>query len=241
VAPKLTGLGVLLKFILTMNVVNQDNTDWQVILAVISLLTITIGNFSALKQTSFKRLMAYSSIAHSGFLMIGIVVFLPIGIQFMLFYASIYLLMNFLVFFYLDFFESKSIHSISDFKGLGKSYPIALVCLLVGLVSLTGLPPTSGFTAKLLIFSSLWQSYEISGKSILAVLLIFGLLNSVISIFYYLRIPYFAFLKSGETPERQNIHSSANLLGAFLVVLILIFFFFPSLLMGWINKINFVL
>jgi NADH-quinone oxidoreductase subunit N len=241
VAPKVAGLGVLLKFILAVNLFGQSSNDWQAILCGLIILTLTIGNFSALRQQNHKRLMAYSSIAQSGFLMVGIAAFLPQGIHFMLFYATVYLLMNFLVFLYLDFFENRGISVISAFQGSGRAYPVANIFLLIGLVALTGLPPTSGFTAKLFIFTALWQSYELSGKSILLWLLIFGLLNTVVSLFYYLRIPYFAFLKSGETAEKENLIRFENLFGLILVLLILILFFYPALLMGWINKINFVI
>lgn len=241
VAPKLAGLGVLFKFVLAINLFGNSPHDWQLIISAIAIATITIGNFSALRQKNPKRLMAYSSIAQSGFLLIGIAAFLPQGIHFMLFYASIYLLMNFAVFILLDFFEQHGIVCIEDFAGTGKIFLWPSVFLLIGFVALTGLPPTAGFTAKLFIFTSLWQSYELSGKSLLLWLLIFGLLNTVVSLFYYLRIPYFAFLKSSGPAEKPNIITFENLLAFLLVLLILLLFFMPGLLMGWINKINFVL
>jgi NADH-quinone oxidoreductase subunit N len=241
VAPKLAGLGVLLKFVLAMSLYGQSAYDWQMIVCAIAMLTITIGNFSALWQQNPKRMMAYSSIAQSGFLLIGIVAFLPQGIHFMLFYASIYLLMNFAVFIFLDFFEKKGITSIAQYNGAGKTFAWPSILLLIGLIALTGLPPTAGFTGKLFIFSALWQSYELTGKPLLMWLLIFGLLNTVVSLFYYMRIPYFAFLKSSEPAKTQNIITFENLLGLILVLLLLMLFFLPGLLMGWINKINFVL
>ena len=241
VAPKLAGLGALLKFVLAMSLFGQSVYDWQMIICAVAILTITIGNFSALWQQNPKRLMAYSSIAQSGFLLIGVVAFLPQGIHFMLFYASVYLLMNFAVFIYLDFFEKNGITSIAQFNGAGKTFAWPSILLFVGLIALTGLPPTAGFTGKFFIFSALWQSYELSGKPLLLWLLIFGLLNTVVSLFYYMRIPYFAFLKSGEPAKKQNIITFENLLGFILVLVLVMLFFLPGLLMGWINKINFVL
>jgi NADH-quinone oxidoreductase subunit N len=241
VAPKLAGLGILFKFVLAVNLYGNSHYDWPVILAGIAMLTITVGNFSALRQQNPKRLMAYSSIAQSGFLLIGVAAFLPQAVHFMLFYASIYLLMNFLVFLYLDFFEEKGITTIPQFAGVGKNFPLPMILLLVGLIALTGLPPTAGFTAKLFIFTGLWQAYELSGKSILLWLLVFGLINTVISLFYYLRIPYFAFLKAGLPAEKPTTSSFQNFLAFVLVLVILLLFFMPGLLMGWINRINFVL
>jgi NADH-quinone oxidoreductase subunit N len=239
-APKIAGLGVLAKFILAMNVYGQSPIDWQTILCVIIIATLTVGNFAALSQQDAKRMMAYSSIAQSGFLMTGIAAFLPQGLHFMLFYATVYMAMNYLVFTCLQYFEARGIRSIPDFAGIGREAVFPSLLLLVGLVALTGLPPTSGFTAKLFIFSSLWESYEFSGKPILLWLLVFGLLNTVISLFFYLKIPYHAFLKNGETVEKHNFLTAQNLLSLFLVLLIVILFFIPGLLMGWINKVNFV-
>ena len=241
VAPKLAGVGILTKFLLALHLFGQGDYDWQSIIAVIAILTITVGNFSALWQKSPKRMMAYSSIAHSGFLLVGIAAFLPQGIHFMLFYASVYLLMNFSVFTYLLYFEMQGIHSMTAFSGKGKSFIRAAAGLTVGLVALTGLPPTAGFTGKLFIFSGLWEAYQETHKGLLIWLLVFGLLNTVVSLFYYLRIPYFAFIKAGEEPETQKKAGFENFLGSILVVLIVIIFFVPGLLMGLINRINFVL
>ncbi|MEX2235566.1 MAG: NADH-quinone oxidoreductase subunit N [Cyclobacteriaceae bacterium] len=241
VAPKLAAIGVLTKLLLALHLFGQGEYDWQMIIAAVAILTITIGNFSALWQKNPKRMMAYSSIAQSGFLLVGVAAFLPQGIHFMLFYAAIYLLMNFAVFVYLSYFEMHGVYSMPSFAGRGKRFIWASVGLTVGLVALTGLPPTSGFTAKLFIFSSLWESYQETHKSLLLWLLIFGLLNTVVSLFYYLRIPYFAFIKAGESPEVEKKGGFENFLGLILVVLIVVIFFIPGLLMSLINRINFVL
>ena len=241
VGPKLAAIGVLVKFLMAMNLYGQSEFDWQLIVAAISILTITVGNFSALWQTDPKRMMAYSSIAQSGFLLVGVAGFLPQGIQFMLFYAGVYLLMNFSVFAYLMYFETKGIFSIQSFSGKGRSLIWASVGITVGLIALTGLPPTAGFTAKVLIFSSLWDAYEATHKTLLIWLLVFGLLNTVVSLFFYLRIPYYAFLRPGESAEIQKKRGFENFLGLILVVLVVVIFFVPGLLMGLINRINFVL
>jgi NADH-quinone oxidoreductase subunit N len=240
VVPKLAGLGILIKFLLAVNVFGQSFIDWQFIIGIISIITISVGNFAALRQTSPKRMMAYSSIAQSGFLLIGVTAFMPEGMHFMLFYAAIYLLANYLVFFYLQIFEKQKITTIQDFEGSGKSLPVQHIFLLTGLISLTGIPPTAGFTAKVLIFTGLWESYESSGKSFLLWVLVIGLLNTVISLFYYARIPMNAFFRAGSA-EPTNYLTWKNFFGLILVVMILLLFFQPNLLMGWINKINFVL
>lgn len=241
VAPKLAGIGILTKFLIAMHLSGQSEYDWQIIIAVIAIITITFGNFSALWQENPKRMMAYSSIAHSGFLLVGIAAFLPQGIHFMLFYATVYLLMNFAVFIYLSYFENQGIFSITHFAGRGKQFIWASVGLTIGLVALTGLPPTAGFTAKLFIFTALWEAYAITHKTLLIWLLVFGLLNTVVSLFYYLKMPYFAFIKAGEATGKGKKLTFENFLAFILVVIIVIVFFMPGLLMGLINKINFVL
>jgi NADH-quinone oxidoreductase subunit N len=255
VVPKIAGIGILMKFVLVFPQPIAIGLDWSVVISGISILTITVGNFSALVQRSPKRMMAYSSIAQSGFLLVGVAAFSTSGLQFMIFYATVYLLMNFLVFFYLQYFELRGFTTIASYENAGFKYLWPSIFLLVGMISLTGLPPTGGFTAKLFIFTSLWEAYSLTGKQILLWLLVFGLLNTVVSLFYYLRIPYYAFIKNWESTPKTNILTQqaptdayfsageklGNLLGLILVIVLLLIFFAPGLLMGWINKINFVL
>jgi len=241
VVPKLSGVAALSKFIVAINLHGQSQYDWQLILVIIALLSLTVGNFSALLQKSPKRMMAYSSIAQSGFLLVGVAAFSQQGIQFMLFYAGIYTLMNYLIFLYLQAFELGGVTTIAGFEGAGKNFTWPMIFLLVGFIALTGLPPTAGFTAKLFVFSALWESYNTLEKPVLLLLLVFGLLNTVVSLFYYLRIPYYAFVKNGQSPAKANNLVFENLLGLILVLALLYLFFNPELLMGWINKITFVL
>lgn len=241
VVPKLAGIGILTKFTLALNIFGQSSFDWQFVLCLVAIFSLTVGNFSALWQKRPKRLMAYSSIAQSGFLLVGLTAFLQQGVHFMLFYASVYLLVNFLVFMYLQYFESLGLDALESFSGTGKTHLWPSVFILIGLIALTGLPPTAGFTAKLFIFTSVWEAYELSGNTILLWLLVFGLLNTVVSLFYYMRIPYYAFIKDGHSIAKTNIFIFENYFGLVLVLMVLILFFNPGLLMGWINKINFVL
>ena len=244
VVPKLAGFGVLIKFTLAINLFGQSPYHWQIIIGTISMLSLTIGNFSALWQTNPKRMMAYSSIAQSGFLLVGLTCLSISGIHAILFYASIYLLMNFLTFLIIQQFEiDHNSTSIPSFAGLGRKFPFQSIAIGIGLISLVGFPLTSGFTAKFFIFSSLWEAFSQSGKPILIVLFVFGLANMVVSLFYYLKMPYFLFMKEppAEKTIPTNIPLGENLLAAFLVVLLLVLFFQPGLLMGWINRINFVL
>jgi NADH-quinone oxidoreductase subunit N len=233
--PKLAGVAILVKFMTSL-----PGLNWGLVTCAVAFLSLAGGNFPALLQKNPKRMMAYSSIAQTGFLLVGVTAFTPQGITTLLFYATVYMLMNFLVFLYLQYFEAYEIDSIPRFAGTGKNFLWPSVFCLVGLIALTGLPPTAGFTAKLLIFSALWESFALNDEPYLLILFVFGLLNTVVSLFFYLKIPYHAFLKTGESPQKQNILTFENLLGLILVLLLLVLFFRPGLLMGWINRFNFV-
>lgn len=244
VVPKLAGLGALTKFTIAINLFGQSGTDWQLILAVISFLSLLVGNFSALWQKDAKRMMAYSSIAQTGYLLIGLVAMSLEAVQVMIFYGCIFMISNLLVFIYLQQLEQPDGKiSIQKLSGIGKAHPLASVLISIGLISLVGMPPTGGFTSKLLIFSALWDAYDTAGKVSLLALFSFGLINTVVSLFFYLRIPYYLFLKNQDATPGATVKSwpIENLLGLILVVLVLCLFFRPDLLMGWINRVSFVL
>lgn len=243
VVPKLAGIAILAKFSLAINLFGQSNYNWQLILAVVSIISILIGNLSALAQNDPKRMLAYSSVAQSGFLLIGLVTFGMEGIQFMMFYATVFLFTNFVVFIALFQLENAwGPHPISSFAGIGRVLPVTSIILSLGLISLTGLPPTAGFTAKLFVFSTLWGSYEQSGATILLILFALGLINTVVSLFFYLKLPYHLFIKEKKRDASGlKISLAENLLSVILVMVIIYLFISPDWLMGWINRITFVL
>jgi NADH-quinone oxidoreductase subunit N len=243
VVPKLAGLVLFIKIVLAFNLFGQATLDWRVVIASISILSILIGNLSALAQTNPKRMLAYSSIAQAGFLLAGVATLDLAGIHATMFYAVVFLLMNLLAFTALHFFEKwKALPTMAHFAGLGRVAFIPASALVIALVALTGLPPTAGFTAKLLVFSSLWSAWADSDLTVLLILFIVGLLNTVIALYFYLKIPYYLFLK--ETPPGTasiKISFTGNLLVIILVIAIIWLFLNPGLLMGWINRITFVL
>ncbi len=242
VVPKLAGFSLLIKFTLTINLFGQSTHDWQMIIGVIATLSILIGNLSALAQHNIKRMMAYSSIAQSGFLMIGLVTFSNQGIHFLIFYSVVFLLANFIIFISIQEFERKSTEgTFTSLSGMGTSFLFTAVLSLIGLISLTGLPPTAGFTGKLFLFSSLWESYEQTNKDILIWLLVIGLINTVISLFFYLKIPYYLFLKKGPAAEPEKQFTLGKAISSILAILLIYLFLQPSTLMNWIGKIGFIL
>ncbi len=207
-------------------------------LAIVVAATITIGNWSALAQNNMRRMLAYSAIAHAGFLMIGLInpdiEITPI----VYFYLSIYLLMNMAAFLMIDYLARHiGNEQAASFKGLGIQYPYIGMLLLILMVSLAGLPPTLGFYGKLFIFSTLYNSYLLTQDYWLMALLIFGLFNTVISLFYYLKIPYYLFFKSSERKIIVDKKSKFNFYFSILVLPLILLFFMPELLFNFINFI----
>ncbi|MBN8577291.1 MAG: NADH-quinone oxidoreductase subunit N [Cytophagales bacterium] len=243
VVPKLAGLVVFIKLVLAFNLFGQAPINWKSVISALALLSILVGNLSALAQTNPKRMLAYSSIAQAGFLLVGVTTLDLAGIHATMFYAVAFLLMNVLVFTALHFFEKwKSLPAFTNFSGLGRVAFVPALGLVIGLVALTGLPPTAGFTAKLFVFSALWGSWTDSGQFIVLLLFVTGLLNTIVALYFYLKIPYYLFLKA--TPPGTasiKITFTGNLLLLILVIAIVWLFLNPGLLMGWINRITFVL
>jgi NADH-quinone oxidoreductase subunit N len=191
VASKAAGFAVLIRFIKITFAASLSKAgywqlfsyvDWQTLLVVFSIITMTFGNFAALWQDNLKRLLAYSSIAHAGYLMLGVAVLSDQGLMAVLIYFAIYLFMN-LGAFYIVMLIANKINSenIDDYKGLGYSIPFLATSLSIFFISLTGLPPTAGFIGKLYLFIAL-----IDAKMV--VVAIIALLNTVVSLYYYVRV-----------------------------------------------------
>ncbi len=166
--------------------------DWQTIIAAVSVLTMTLGNLVAVWQNNMKRLLAYSSIAHAGYMLMAFTVMSNSGISAIMIYFIIYLFMN-LGAFYVVMILAEKIGSedVEDYKGLAYRSPLVCVMMALFLVSLTGLPPTAGFVGKLFIFSSVVSAKWYS-------LAVIGALNSVVSLYYYVKVFRNMFLKQPE-------------------------------------------
>jgi NADH-quinone oxidoreductase subunit N len=164
-------------------------------LAVLAVLTLLVGNLGALGQNKTKRLLAYSSIAHGGFLAMAWF-FQPIqALDAILFYGFLYSIASMLVFYLVDEALASDVHA---FAGLGSEKPLPAFFLLTGLIALVGLPPAGTFIAKMTYFSLLWSNYEITTSIGLLILLIVAILVSAISLFYYLKIPFQLYFKKSK-------------------------------------------
>jgi NADH-quinone oxidoreductase subunit N len=164
--------------------------EWNTILAVIAALTMTIGNVAAIAQTKVKRMLAYSSIAHSGYVLIGIVAGGAVGGAAAVFYLFAYVAMNLGAFAVIVLLEHKGQRGdeLRDYAGVGFRYPLIGALLSLFMISLSGIPPTAGFVGKLYLFGAAVQS----GHVLLAII---GVLNSAVSVFYYLRLMVLMYMR----------------------------------------------
>lgn len=238
--PKLAALSLVFRFV---HALPPEIFDWQLVLGVVAIASMTFGNFSAIWQKDAKRMLAYSSIAQAGFLLVGLVAYNESGNVAMLFYGCIYLVMNFAAFLLVKLVEEQTGSSAFEkFKGLGVAMPYLGVLFVIVMIALTGLPPTAGFNAKLYIFSALWESWQEQNSTILLWVFIIGLLNTAVALFYYLKIPYFVFFKTHEQSEALRPMSLSNRVWGTIVVFPLLLWFFRSeWLMEILNSVSFVL
>ncbi len=180
VGPKAAGFLVLFRLLRPFLEPVFSRQNLQIILWVLSALTMIVGNLVALRQRNVKRLLAYSSIAHAGYLTMALITRDGQGL---VFYLLAYLFMNIGAFAILIALspEGKEFHELDDFNGLATRAPWLAACMSVFLVSLAGFPPTAGFLAKFYVFSTaVRQGYT--------PLVIIAVLASLVSVFYYLRI-----------------------------------------------------
>jgi NADH-quinone oxidoreductase subunit N len=197
VAPKVAGFAMLIRFLAMLHhglgTEGQPqpgvlrNIGW--ILAAMAMGSMLLGNLAALRQDHFRRMLAYSAIAQAGYLLAGVLMWQAEGYAVVMFYLTVYLLMNMAAFLLAGWLEEAAgIVRVKDMKGLASSLPWVAGITTVIMVSLTGLPPTAGFIAKLRLFLAGLSSYQVDADPLIVVLLVVVLLNTVISLFYYLRV-----------------------------------------------------
>tara|TARA_B100002052_G_scaffold138460_1_gene126935 strand:+ start:1209 stop:2660 length:1452 start_codon:yes stop_codon:yes gene_type:complete len=175
--------------------------NWPLLLAILSGATMTIGNLLALRQDNVKRMLAYSTISHVGFMLMALCAMNVEAIAGIMFYLLMYSFMN-LSAFYMVLFASNKLNAVNvdDWNGLAFRTPILSAFMVISLVSLAGLPPTSGFIGKVYLFRSLFYDKEFFWLAIV------GILNSVVSLYYYFRIVKAMYFKKSEETSMINAH-----------------------------------
>ncbi|MFC1852895.1 NADH-quinone oxidoreductase subunit N [candidate division CSSED10-310 bacterium] len=199
VGPKAAGFALLLRFFFS--TLTQPALDgaftvvgtfkWPLLIAILSAFTMTVGNLSAITQSNVKRLLAYSSIAHAGYMLMGVVVLHTAGLRAILFYLIVYLFMNIGAFMVVAAIrDGIGSEEIDDYKGIGRRMPFAPIMLALFLFALTGLPPLSGFIGKFYLF------FAVIDAGIYWLVTV-AIINTVISLYYYARIVKAMFFDEG--------------------------------------------
>jgi NADH-quinone oxidoreductase subunit N len=208
VGPKAVGFAVLLRiFVPYFEEALQSRTIF-VLLWILAVLTMVAGNLIALRQTNVKRILAYSSIAHAGYLMVAI---LARNSESLVFYLTAYLFMNIGAFAAVIALGKKGHEylELEDYKGIGFKYPWIGATFAVFLISLAGFPPTGGFLAKFYVFAA-------AVRQDLVPLVIIGVLASLVSVFYYLRIIVYMYMRESSYEVDINFDNPALFLALFL-------------------------
>jgi NADH-quinone oxidoreductase subunit N len=200
VASKAAGFAVILRVFYTAFGIEEISTDWGMIFAVLGAISMTLGNVVAIAQSNIKRMLGYSSIAHAGYIMVGLAAIGTLGKSGILFFLAGYALANLGAFFAIIAISNKTgSDEISDYSGMSRRSPVISFILAFCLISLIGIPPTVGFMAKFYIFNAAIQQDFLW-------LVIIAVLNSVISAYYYLRVVKLMY--TGEPLSDEPIPSS---------------------------------
>jgi len=208
VIPKAAGFTILLRIFYPYWKVALDSQAIFWLLWILSVLTMVVGNLLALRQTNLKRILAYSSIAHAGYLLVAI---LAQDASSLVFYLTVYLFMNIGAFAAVIALSKKDKEylELEDYAGIGFKYPWIGATFSIFLLSLAGLPPTGGFLAKFFVFSA-------AVKQDLVPLVIIGVLASLISVFYYLRIIVYMYMREPSREVEIHMENPALFLVLFL-------------------------
>jgi NADH-quinone oxidoreductase subunit N len=224
IVPKVAAVALIFRFCL--EPFKDFYSEWSQIIIFLSIASMFLGAIAAIAQKSIKRLLAYSSIGHVGYILIGLVAANSAGIKGVSIYMSIYVVMNIAVFSIILSLKYNNvfIEKIREFSGLSKHKPLISLSLSIIMLSMAGIPPFAGFFGKFYIFVA-------ALKADLILLAVLGVISSVISAFYYLRIIKVMYFDEQENANFQLIINSQSLfLLIFCMLFISLFVFYPSFL-----------
>ncbi|OYV36994.1 MAG: NADH-quinone oxidoreductase subunit N [Rhodospirillales bacterium 20-64-7] len=219
-APKVAAMALLLSVMV--GPFGHLLSQWQMLIEILSIISMALGALAAIGQTNIKRLMAYSSIGHMGYALIGLAAGTLAGIQATLIYLAIYVVMSFGVFACIIAMRRKgrAVETIADLAGLSTQNPGYALALAVLLWSMAGIPPLSGFFGKLYVFSAAINA----GLDVLAVV---GVLTSVVAAFYYLRVIKVMYFDAG-SPDFDKSASGVRLVMMVGALATILFVFMPG-------------
>ena len=233
-ASKAAGFAVLVRLFFVAFPAGQDIARyWPIALAILSAITMTVGNLLALPQTNIKRLIAFSSIAHAGYAMIGVVALSQLGAASVVFYLAAYILTNLLAFgIVMAFSRVTGLEDIKDYSGLSRRSPWLGLMMLAAFLSLAGMPPFGGFVAKVVVFAAGIQAGYVW-------LVVIGIINSVIGVYYYLNVMKYVYLY--RMPEQDEENHPVPLTRPYLItlaVLVVGVILIGTLFAPWFNWSN---
>ncbi len=215
-ASKAAGFAVLVRlfFVIFPDATAVIARDWAIGLAILSAVTMTVGNLLALPQTNIKRLLAFSSISHAGYVLIGAVAFNQLGAASVIFYLAAYILTNLLAFgIVMAYSRVTGLEDIRDYAGLSRRSPWLALMMLAAFLSLAGMPPFGGFVAKVFVFAAGIQAGYVW-------LVILGILNSIIGVYYYLNVLKYVYLY--RTPEQDEENHPVPLTRPYVIALVVL-------------------
>ncbi len=238
IVPKIAGLVLLNRVLDSLDMMGQS---WLLLsITILGIATIGIGTLGALRQTNVKRMIAYGAIAHSGFLLAAVLIPYQNGLQAFVWYSVVYSIMNIVVFYLISIFESKGITEVHQFAGLSSKEAYLGGVVVVVMIALIGLPPTAGFTIKFYLFTMMWEWYQAVGDPWMLTYLLVAVVSVVFSLFFYLKVPYFLFLKDGQNQNYSRSSISQRAIATIFTLLVLWLFFSPEILNNIANNINFL-
>lgn len=233
--PKVAAFALLVNF-LTPFVIAQEwkGLDFGVYLSAIGIITMVAGNFAAVLQNNAKRMLAYSSIGHTGFALMAVVTFNTPGIRALEYYLAVYVLANIGALMLVTYFNDiTGSANINTYKGLGVKYPAASISFVIILISLTGLPVSAGFTGKVFVFSAVYGLYQQNHNIWLLLLTITGAITTVVALFYYIKIPLNLFLKRADNISTEVSGNKYLVISAIIIAVLLVFLgIFPQYLIA---------
>lgn len=228
VGPKIAGFALLLRFLLVGSAFYYQH--WAHLLGILSIITMIVGNVTALHQTNIKRLLAYSSIAHAGYCLIGLVIGTHIGQISLFVYLATYTVMNLGAFAVVIAVSNKiKSDAIKDYAGLSVNSPYLAALLTIFLLSLAGIPPLAGFIGKFYIFSAALQE----GFLYLAIA---AVINSVIAAYYYFIVIKTMYLEKPHTSIEVRVNPSLNFALILALILTLAIGIYPKPLLVFISQ-----
>ncbi|HXI46792.1 MAG TPA: NADH-quinone oxidoreductase subunit N [Candidatus Acidoferrales bacterium] len=226
VGPKVGAFALILRlFVVGLYPLRED---WLPVVIVLALLTMTLGNLVALTQTNVKRMLAYSSIAHTGYMLVGLAAYAAgreEGLQGLLYYGAAYSAMNLGAFAVIAALQKRAgvTSNLDTFAGLGRREPWLGILMTLFLLSLTGIPPTAGFFAKAYVILAAVQASQ-AGNPALGVLAVVAVLNAAAAAFYYLRVVVYMFMREPQSEEPALRHGRLMWTGLVAATILTILF-----------------